>query len=400
MNILELVTKKDEEKVKKLKEAMEKRSIDVLLFRLVEDVLYISGYWSSFGFCSVLFPLDGEPTIITIEDEKDFAERSWIKDVRYVNLETKEKLGDPKGDMIKIIKEWMKDRNLHKASLGYEGSMEFFSTNAMSRENWSFGISTYEALKKNLPEVKLIDATDLIYEVRSLKSEREVEIMKIVNEVADMGLEAFHKSLEEGKREIDLQAEVEKEVMERGIGYKGIERLVVFAMIMSGKNSAQAYKMYNVSTIKKLEKGDFVLMELNLNVEGYWSDTTRTYVVGKPNKEQEDIFDTALEAQERALEAIRDGVRASDINSIAFEVLKKRGYWNYITHRLGHGIGVNMHEPIPALHLASNHIIRSNMIFSVEPGIYGHKYGGIRIEDMVLSLKNKGERLNKYYRGA
>ncbi|MEM4311717.1 MAG: Xaa-Pro peptidase family protein [Nitrososphaerales archaeon] len=396
MNIIELITKKDDKKIERLKEAMEGKGLDALFLKLSEDVLYVGGYWSSFGLCSILFPLDGEPTLITVDDEQIFAERSWIKDVRYVKLETKDKLGNPLAEMMNIVKEKLEGKRI---KLGYEGSIEFFSTNAMRREHWSLGIATYDALKKALPKADMVDATNLIYEVRSIKSEKEVEIMKIVNEVADMGLEAFHNSIKEGKREIDIQAEVEKEVIEKAIGYKGIERLVVFAMIMAGENSAQAYKMYNVSTIKKLNRGEFVLMELNINVEGYWSDTTRTYVVGAPNREQEDIFDAVMEAQEEALKSLREGVKASYPTEISFEVLKKRSYWSYVKHRLGHGIGVNMHEPIPALHLDSKHIINANMVFSAEPGLYGHKFGGIRIEDMVLSHKDKAERLNKYYRG-
>ena len=165
---------------------------------------------------------------------------------------------------------------------------------------------------------------------------------------------------------------------------------------MSGRNSADAYKTYNVSTENKLKMGDLVLVELNVNVEGYWSDTTRVYVLGTPTEKQKEFFDVVIEAQQTAIDRIEDGVPASEVNEAAFDIVKKHGLTQYVRHRLGHGTGCGLHEPIPAIHHASKHILRANMVHSVEPGLYDPDVGGVRIEDMVLDTKHGAERLNKY----
>jgi Xaa-Pro dipeptidase len=139
-----------------------------------------------------------------------------------------------------------------------------------------------------------------------------------------------------------------------------------------------------------------VLVELNVNVEGYWSDTTRVYVLGTPSENQKRLFDVVIEAQQAAIDRIEDGVPASEVSEAAFDVAKKHRLTQYVRHRLGHGTGCGLHEPIPAIHRASKHVLRANMVHSVEPGLYDPGVGGVRIEDMILDTNHGAERLNKY----
>lgn len=390
----------DREKTAKLRKAMENQQLEAAIFRLPEDVVYVSGYWPFYGLCYIFFPLDGEPSIVTIADEESHVEKSWISDVHLLGVESVDRFADPVNEAFKIIRDLAEDKKLTGKAIGYEGSMELFSTNYQRRELWSVGVPFYEGLKRALPKAQIMDIAGLIYELRSMKTPNEVRVMKIVNKIADMGLEAFHNAIQEGTREVDVQAIVEHEVVSKGVGYDGVERALAVAFVMSGKNSAEAYKMYNVSTEKKLKTGDLVLIELNVNVEGYWSDTTRVHVLGVPSKAQKRLFDAVIEAQQVAIDKIKDGVPASEVNDAASDVVRRYGLEKYLRHRLGHGIGCSLHEPIPALHHASKHILRANMIHSVEPGLYDPDLGGVRIEDMVLDTEHGAERLNKYYIGA
>ena len=397
--MLDSLAREDKDKTSRLRKRMESEGLEAAIFRLPENVVYVSGYWPFYGLCYVFFPLDGEPSIITIADEEPHVKKGWIKDLHLLGVESVDKFADSVNDAFKVIGRLAEEKNLTHKAIGYEGSMELFSTNYQRRELWSVGVPFYEGLRRTLPEAQIRDIAGLLYDLRSIKTPNELSVLKIVNKIADMGLEAFHNAIQEGRREIDVQAIVEHEVVSKGVGYAGVERVLAIAFVMSGKNSAEAYKMYNMSTEKKLKRGDLVLIELNVNAEGYWSDTTRTYVLGVPSEEQKRLLDAVIEAQRVAVEKIKDGVSAAEVNDTAVEVVRRHGLEKYLKHRLGHGIGCSMHEPIPALHHASTHILRANMVHSVEPGLYDPDLGGVRMEDMVLDTEHGAERLNKYYIG-
>jgi len=375
---------------------MENEGLDAVIFRLAEDVVYVSGYWPLCGPSCVFFPRDDEPSIITITDEEPQAKRSWIKDVHLVNVESIDRIGDPVKDGFDIIRGLAEDKKLANKVIGYEGSMELISTNYQRREVWTVGLPFYQGLRNTFPRAEIRDVSPLMFDIRSIKTSNEVDTIRIANRVADIGLEAFHRGIRDGMREVDVQAMVEHELITKGVGYCGVERLVPLAFVMSGKNSADAYKMPNTSTENKLRMGDLVLLELNVNVEGYWSDTTRVYVLGTPTERQKKFFDVVIEAQQAAIDRIEDGIPASEINEAAFDVVKKHGLAQYVRHRLGHGTGCGLHEPVPAIHRASKHVMRANMVHSVEPGLYDPNVGGVRIEDMVLNTKDGAERLSKY----
>jgi len=166
---------------------------------------------------------------------------------------------------------------------------------------------------------------------------------------------------------------------------------------MSGPPAANAYRSYCISTTRRLRRGDLVLVELDTYADGYWSDLTRMFVIGEPTSEQQRIFDSVLEAQQEAIKSIKSGVKASDIDGIARNIAGKHGYRKYFPHRLGHGIGLQLHE-LPVLHPASGDILSPGMVHSVEPGIYIPGFGGIRVEDDILDLERGYEYLSEFDR--
>jgi Xaa-Pro dipeptidase len=147
-----------------------------------------------------------------------------------------------------------------------------------------------------------------------------------------------------------------------------------------------------------MRHGDLAMLELDVIVDGYSSDTTRTFVVGRARKKQKDLLDAVLEAEVNAIASIEPGVSAAKIAEISIETIGRHGLSGYLVHRLGHGIGVGVHEPIPALHVESKDILMPGMVHSVEPGIYGPRIGGIRIEDDILNTKRGPEYLSDFPR--
>src|SRR5262249_28313213 len=140
-------------------------------------------------------------------------------------------------------------------------------------------------------------------------------------------------------------------------------------------------------------------IELGAYCDGYWTDLIRTYAVGgEPDERQRAIHDLVTRAREAAIARMRPGVLARDVDAAAREVIAAAGYGDDFLHGLGHGLGLQWHEP-PLLHPASDHVLAQGEVYTVEPGIYRDGWGGVRVEDVILVGANGGENLSSYDRG-
>ncbi|HZK81622.1 MAG TPA: M24 family metallopeptidase [Humisphaera sp.] len=167
---------------------------------------------------------------------------------------------------------------------------------------------------------------------------------------------------------------------------------------MSGSNSALAAAAYARSRAKRIEPQDLVLVHMNSYADGYWTDVTRTYVIGKPDDRRQQMFDAISAARQAALNAIRPGVKAADIDSAARNVLKARGFGPQFRHSTGHGVGfsaIDANEK-PRLHPKSEDALEVGMVFNVEPAIYFEGYGGMRHCDMVAVTDSGAEVLTSF----
>ena len=186
--------------------------------------------------------------------------------------------------------------------------------------------------------------------------------------------------------------------MQDGVLKYRANKVVACAFLASGPDTAYAYKYVPGKGRRKLRHGDLVMLELDVVADGYSSDTTRTFTVGKPNKKQKEMLMAVLDSETTAISSIKPGVRAARIAEISNEVIRRHGLSRYLVHRLGHGIGVGIHEPIPALHIASEDVLLPGMVHSVEPGVYRPRIGGVRIEDDILDTAKGAEYLSDYLR--
>ena len=148
---------------------------------------------------------------------------------------------------------------------------------------------------------------------------------------------------------------------------------------------------------RRLKPGDGVLVDMGCTVQGYWSDITRTVFYGEPNEKQKDIYDVVLKANRTAFDAIKPGVTCGSIDLAARKVIENAGYGDYFIHRLGHGVGLEIHEA-PYIVRNNKLILESGMVFSNEPGIYIIDEIGIRVEDTVTCTQNGCESLTRFKR--
>jgi Xaa-Pro dipeptidase len=134
---------------------------------------------------------------------------------------------------------------------------------------------------------------------------------------------------------------------------------------------------------RKVGRGELLLLDLGVYASGYMSDITRTFAVGEISDSLKSVYDTVLQANLRGIEAVRPGVRMSDVDQAARRYIVDQGYGAYFTHRLGHGLGLEIHE-YPSVHGRNPDLLREGMVMTIEPGIYLTGLGGVRIEDDIV----------------
>ena len=247
-------------------------------------------------------------------------------------------------------------------------------------EENSMNVKLYLDISEKYNFLELEGGSILIDDLRKRKNKDEIESLKKACQIADKGVTAAIENIAEGKTEIEVAAEIEYAMRK-----SGSEATPFDTIVASGQRSAFPHA---VSTHKKIERGDMIIIDLGATIEGYRSDMTRTVVLGAPSPKQLELFNAVLETQQEAIKACSVGKGAADIEGMAREILTEKGFDEYFVHSLGHGVGLDVHE-LPNLALISEDILMENNVFTIEPGVYIPDFGGVRIED-VVHLTNKG----------
>lgn len=227
---------------------------------------------------------------------------------------------------------------------------------------------------KGLEEIYTGDFCDLtptVNRMRLIKSEDEIEKMHFAGKLADHALAIGCQAISLDKTETDIVAEIGFQMKRQGYD------MSFETMVLTGNNAANPH---GVPDANRIENNALLLFDLGVAANGYMSDMTRTVAVGQPSQFQKDIYELCLEAQLTAQDFIKPGVTAAEVDHAARSVIEKAGYGEYFNHRLGHGIGMGLHE-FPSIMAGNDLVLEEGMCFSVEPGIYIPNKVGVRIED-------------------
>ncbi len=252
-------------------------------------------------------------------------------------------------------------RKLGIKRLGIEGA----------RVSFSF----IEALQRRLPNVKFKPLSrDFLEGLRSVKHQLEKETISKAATIASTACRQVIEAGLEGRAERDVALD-----LENAFKIAGAEDIAFKTIVASGERSALPHGIASSKTIKS---GDLVVIDYGCKLDGYHSDETVTCIVGKPSKEQKSIHSAVYDAHMRAFDAVREGIGVTELDSIARKVIDKAGYGAYFMHGLGHGVGLDVHEP-PFLSPKGRGKLKEGMVFTIEPGIYMEGLGGVRLESLV-----------------
>lgn len=234
------------------------------------------------------------------------------------------------------------------------------------------------ALEKNVAGGKFTSADALIAPLRERKSADEIEILAQAAKQADLAMQAAVNACRPGATEAEVAAAVEVAFRESGA------EVVDFTIVGAGVNGAFPH---HHSSGTRLKSGDAIVIDIGATHRGYKSDITRMVHLGKPTQEFTKAYDAVLQANQRAMAAVRPGVKAEEIDRLGRNVLETAGLGQYFTHRLGHGLGLDGHETPWIMH-GNGTVLQEGMVFSIEPGVYLQGKYGIRIEDIVVVTSN------------
>lgn len=253
-------------------------------------------------------------------------------------------------------------------------------------ESESVTVAQLNAMRKRL-NVEIDDSealSEAIDSLRIVKTQDEIDKIIKAQRIAELAFEDVLNFIKPGVTEKEVGLHLDYFMLSHGA-----EALSFDTIAVSGPNTSLCH---GVPTDRPVQAGEFVLMDYGATYDGYHSDMTRTVCVGRPTEKMEKIYSIVLDAQLKAIAAIKEGVSGADIDKIARDVITEAGYGEAFGHSLGHGVGMNIHET-PNAAPSSKHIFKQNMIVTVEPGIYLPDEFGVRIEDFVIIKENGCENM-------
>ncbi|MCD4717515.1 MAG: Xaa-Pro peptidase family protein [Desulfobacterales bacterium] len=240
---------------------------------------------------------------------------------------------------------------------------------------WGLHRELSERLLEDSPSVLLMPLNGVVEEMREVKDEPEISTLEASADLMSGILDEVITGLEPGMTEKQVAWQIEGLVRR-----SGGEGLAFPSIVASGPNSALPHA---VPTDRKLMKGDPVILDVGLRLNGYCSDMTRTVFLGDPSPDFIKIYRTVRKAQANSLKEVRSGVMSNYPDSIARQIINDAGFGDYFGHGLGHGVGLATHER-PRLSPLKPTKLEKGMVVTVEPGIYIPGKGGVRLEEMVV----------------
>ena len=339
-------------KLAKLRESLVEKGLDAILITNEYNRRYMTGFTGTAGVAIVshndaVFITDFRYTEQAAEQVKDF------------------RIVQQTGTIISEVASQAEAMNIK--TLGFE------------KETLTYGM--YE-LYNNALKADLMPVSGLIEKIRLIKTEQEINIIKVACEIADHAFTHILEFIKPGRTELEVSNELEFFMRKHGAAGSSFDIIVA-----SGIRSALPH---GVATNKVIEKGDFVTLDFGALYNGYISDITRTVAVGQPSEKLVEMYEVVLESQLLALEKVGPGMTGIEADAVARDYLKSKGYGEAFGHSTGHGIGLEVHEG-PGLSFRSETVLEPGMTVTIEPGVYLPGIGGVRIEDDILITETGNE---------
>lgn len=322
--------------------------VDGLLVTSLPNVRYLTGFS---GSSALLFVSARDVVLIT--------------DFRY-QTQAPEEVGDIARVVIESQSLWT-GLWQQLGALGYPEVVAFESAHLVHRD--------FQRLLEAGARWQWRPTVDLVETLRERKDDGELALIEMANGIATRALDRTLPQVRAGMTELEVAG-----VLEKALRDEGSEGFPFPSIVASGPRSALPHAR---SSDRRIESGDFLLLDFGAETRGYCADVTRTFVVGKAAAQQREVYDVVRGANESAARRVRAGMTGRDADAIARDYIEQRGYGELFGHSLGHGLGLEVHEA-PRLARTADGALAEGAVVTIEPGIYRPGWGGVRIEDDVF----------------
>lgn len=345
-------------RLQQLQTLLTQKRLSALFVTSPQNVTYLSGFR---GLCStdVLVPCLTDPEVvlfITHNNAYTIADGRYTDAVRTLNGFEHILL---KGNIAITLRALCVSLRIKKLGVAYE----------------ALRAVDLHALQKTLLDITITDASTLIPELRKEKDKKEIIALTRACRVTDAAFMALLRFVQPGMTE----GAVAHFLID--FFHRHADGSAFAPIVASGKGATIPH--YRTNKSKKIKAGEMLLLDFGAQVGGYHADMSRTIFIGKAPAQFKKIYALVRSAQEKTIKALRVGMRGDKADAIARTALARAGYKKEFSHSTGHGVGLQIHES-PRLSPVSNDILKTNHVFTVEPGLYFPNWGGVRIEDTVL----------------
>lgn len=366
------------ERIEKLRRCMKKKGMSAILVFNPDHQFYLTGFKALIYSRPIIYYMDFEQTamIVPALEETHAKEKANVEQVFvYYEHPTVQTLETNPAEMMKELLAKLPEN----VSIGSDLS---FIPGATLQFIQQLGFT-----------VK--DIGQDIYEMRYIKDSDEMDLLEKAGHLVNLAVSKSLSVIREGITEMEIDAAGNAALFEAtATKYPDATIDITF---MSPSGMERSIMPHVFSNTRKIQSGDVIIHTRQVGLNGYRAELERTLIVGRPTDIQKKAFKSAIEAQQRALEFIKPGVKLSDVDKVARAVFEREGFERYAIHRTGHGLGVSAHEE-PFLRYDHHDIVQEGMVFSIEPGIYIPGVGGFRHSDTVLITADGCRLLTEYPR--
>ena len=374
---------RDDAKLDRVRALLGEHDLDALVVRAPDNVLYLTNFWGMKGYDAVVFPREGEPVLICLEASEADADRmAWTSDVRFFGGY---EATDPRPPGLRALDLARQVAGSYDR-IGIELSLGTQASDRMVGEPTTYPKAWFDAF----PEAA--DATPLLVEARSLKTEQELERMRLANEIAAAAMDHVRGVIRPGQTEAQVGSEWLGFVHGEGTGWDGrVELALGFSLVWAGPG----IRTFTATSNRPVLEGEPTLFEIWVCADGYWADHTKNLVCGELTERYRELEHGLTGVYESMLAAARPGASLAALDRDAREGIAALGYPGQPTHPVCHGIGARAHEP-PYAHQAGGGEVRDRMVLAIEPGCYWPEGGGLRVEDNFLITAEGAEKLSPF----
>jgi Xaa-Pro aminopeptidase len=374
---------RDDAKLARVRQLMAESELDALVVRAPDNVLYLTNFWPMKGYDAVVFPREGDPTLVCLEASADDAARSaWTDDVR---LFAGYDASDPRPPTARTL-DLARAAAADHARIGLELTLGTQASDRMVGEPTTFTRDWFDAFPN------AVDATPLLAAARAVKTDQEIERMRLANAIAAAAMEHVARELKPGMKESEAAALWEGFVHGEGTGWDGkVDLALGYSLVWSGPG----IRTFTATSDRPVQGRQPTLFEIWVSADGYWCDHTKNVCPGDLDDEYRRLEEQLMSVYTAAVGSCRPGASLAALDKSVRAGLTDAGYPGQPSHPICHGVGARAHEP-PYAHQAGGGTIEEGMVLAIEPGVYWDGGGGLRVEDNFLITRDGAEKLSSF----